>query len=101
MNLSNTDTHYLVLSHFLFFCNNSSAITDGGGLVTKLCLAFAIPWIVAQQAPLFMGFPRQEYLSRLPFPSPEDFTDPGTVPKSPTLKEDTLPLSRQRSLCYC
>ena len=34
-------------------------------------------WTVACQAPLFMGFSRQEYLSGLPFPSPGDFPDPG------------------------
>ena len=30
------------------------------------------PWTVARQAPLCMGFPRQEYWSRLPFPPPGD-----------------------------
>ena len=30
------------------------------------------PWTVAHQAPLSMGFPRQEYSSGLPFPSPEE-----------------------------
>ena len=39
------------------------------GLVTKLCLTFATPWTVALQAPLSMGFSRQEYWSGLPFPS--------------------------------
>ena len=34
------------------------------------------PWIVAQ-APLSMGFPRQEYWRGLPFPSPGDLPDPG------------------------
>ena len=33
------------------------------------------PWIVAHQAPLSMGFPRQEYWSGLPFPPPGDFPD--------------------------
>ena len=37
---------------------------------------FATPWTVAHQAPLSMGFPRQEYWSGLPFPSPEDLPDP-------------------------
>ena len=32
---------------------------------------FATPWTVAHQVPLSMGFPRQEYWSGLPFPSPE------------------------------
>ena len=36
---------------------------------------FEIPWAVAHQAPLSMGFPRQEYWSRLPFPSPGDLPD--------------------------
>ena len=35
------------------------------------------PWIVAQQAPLFMEFSRQEYWIRLPFPSPGDLPNPG------------------------
>jgi len=39
---------------------------------------------VACQAPL-MGFPRQEYWSGLPFPSPGDLPDPGIKPSSPTL----------------
>ena len=40
---------------------------------------------VACQAPLSMGFPRQEYWSGLPFPSPGDFPDPEIEPTSPTL----------------
>ena len=38
---------------------------------------FATRWTVALQAPLFMGFSRQEYWSGLPFPSPGDLPDPG------------------------
>ena len=34
-------------------------------------------WTVAHQSPLFMEFPRQEYWSVLPFPTPEDLPDPG------------------------
>ena len=41
---------------------------------------FETSWTVARQAPLSMGFPRQEYWSGLPFPSPEDLPDPGTEP---------------------
>ena len=40
---------------------------------------------VARQAPLSKGFPRQEYRSGLPFPSPGDLPDPGTEPMSPTV----------------
>ena len=37
----------------------------------------ATPWTIARQAPLFMGFPRQECWSGLPFPSPADLPDAG------------------------
>ena len=47
-------------------------------LVAKLCLTlFVIPRTAAHQAPLSVGFPRQEYWSGLPFPSPGDLPDPG------------------------
>ena len=46
---------------------------------------FAITWIVASQAPLTMGFPRQEYCSGLPFPSPGHLPNPGIEPSSPAL----------------
>ena len=42
----------------------------GGGLVAKLYLTVVIPWTVACQVPLSMGFSRQEYWSGLPFSSP-------------------------------
>ena len=41
---------------------------------------FVTPWTKGCQAPLSLGFPRQEYWSRLPFPSPRDFPDPGSNP---------------------
>ena len=41
-------------------------------LVTKSCLTLMTPWIAASQAPVSMGFPRKEYWSGLPFPSPGD-----------------------------
>ena len=44
---------------------------------------FVTSWTVAHQAPMSMGFCRQEYWSRLPFPSPEDLPDPGIEPMSP------------------
>ena len=43
------------------------------------------PGTVALQAPLSMGFSRQEYWSRLSFPSPGDLPDPGTELVSPVL----------------
>ena len=43
---------------------------------------FATPWSAAHQAPLSMEFPRQEYWSGLPVPTPEDLPDPGIKPTS-------------------
>lgn len=50
--------------------------------VTRLCLAL---WSVARLAPRSVGFPRQEYSSRLPCPSPKDLRDPGIKPMSPAV----------------
>ena len=49
-----------------------------------------IPWIGACQAPLSMGFSRQEYCSRLSFPSLGDLPDLGIKPGSPALRADSL-----------
>ena len=46
---------------------------------------FATSWTVAHQAPLSRGFPRQEYCSGLPSPSPWDLPDPGIEHRSPAL----------------
>ena len=51
---------------------------------------FETPWTVAHQAPLSMGFSRQEYWSGLPFPSPGDLPNPGIEPWSPALQADAL-----------
>ena len=51
---------------------------------------FATPWTVARQAPLSMGFSKQEYWSGLPFPSPGDLPNPGIEPRSPALQADAL-----------
>ena len=55
----------------------------------------ATPWAVARQAPLSMGFPRQEYWSGLLFPPPRDLPDPGIEPTSlvsPALAGRLFPL---------
>ena len=50
-------------------------------LVAESCLTLSdtshLPWTVAHQAPLSLGFARQEYWNGLPFPSPEDLPNPG------------------------
>ena len=69
--------HYLILQ-------------GGGGLVAKLCPTLATPWTVAYQAPLSMGFLRQEHWSGLPFPFPGAFSHSGIEPRSPALQADAL-----------
>ena len=57
---------------------------------------FASPWTAAHQAPLSMGFPRQEYWSGLPFAPPDDLPNPGikpTFPVCPALQVNSLALS--------
>ena len=53
--------------------------------------SFVTPWAVAHQAPLSLGFSRQEYWSGLPFPSPRDLPDTGITPGFPELQVDSLP----------
>ena len=64
-------------------------------LVTKLCLTLLrFPWTVAHQAPLSIGFSKQEYWSGLPFLPPGDLPNPEiepTSPASPALQVDSLP----------
>ena len=57
----------------------------GGGLVAESSPTLAIPWTIACQAPLSMGFSRQEYWSGLIFPSPGDLPNLGIEPGSPAL----------------
>ena len=73
-----TNCYLNILSNSLFL-----------SLVAKSCPTFATPWTVAYQAPLSMGFPRQEYWSGLPFPSPGDLSNPGIKPRSPALQADS------------
>ena len=55
---------------------------------------FATLWTVARQAPLSMGFSRQEYWSGLPFPSPGDLPKPGIKPL------DQTRVSRMAGRCF-
>ena len=57
----------------------------------SLVQLFVTPWIVANQAPLFMGFPRQEYCRGLPFPSLVDLPTQGS----------NLHLLHGRQIFYC
>ena len=60
-------------------------------LAAKLCPTLVAPGTAAFQAPLSMGFSRQECWSGFPFPSPGDLPNPGIKPRSPTLQADSLP----------
>ena len=63
----------------------------------RLCVT---PWTAACQAPLSMGFSRQNYWSGLPCPPPGDLPDSGiksAASAPPALQVDSLPLSHQGS----
>ena len=90
--------YYLVMdwitspSKFIYWSLIPNAIIFGDKDIKKLLLLFSHSvvsdsfmtlWTIDHQAPLTMGFPRQEYRSGLPFPSPEDLPDPGIKPGSP------------------
>ena len=73
---------------------------------TDVCARHSVasPWTVAHQAPLSLGFFRQEYWSELPFPSPGDLPYPGVEPGSPPLQADSLPseqIGKSISVCSC
>ena len=65
-------------------------------LVVNSCPTLCNPMV--RQAPLSMGFPRQEYWSGLPCPPPGDFSNPGIEPTAPALQVDFLLLSHLESL---
>ena len=54
--------------------------------------SFGTLWTVACQAPLSIGFPRQDYWSGLLFPSPGGLPDPGMKPMSPAWQADSIPV---------
>ena len=60
--------------------NRTQQKRHGGGFVAKSYRTLATPWTVAYQAPLSMGFSRQEYWSGLPCSPPGDLLDPGIEP---------------------
>ena len=83
--------HYRLTGH-----ESGQSLGDGEGQGSLACCSpcacvlssfscvrlFVTPWTVGCQAPLSMGFSRQEYWSGLPFPSPGDLPDPGIEPAS-------------------
>ena len=95
---------YLWATREALACYRKSKINQRqGGNICKIheceCIShsvvwlFVTPWTIAHQAPLSMELSRQEYWSRVPFPSPGDLPNPGIEPASPALQADSLPLS--------
>ena len=86
--------------------NNMSKLTQ---LLNVLCALLshsvmsdsATPWTVARQAPLSMGFFRQEYWSGLPFPFPGDLPNSGIEARSPVLQADSLSSEPPEKLPQC
>ena len=81
---------YVYIHTCMYISPRLMTTCGGGGLVTKSCLTLVTPWTLARQAPLSIGFSRQEYWSGLPLPSPGDLPDPGIKPRCPTLQADSL-----------
>ena len=70
----------------LWRCNFAASTTERGGMCMLIHFShvqlFVTLWTVTCQAPLSMGFSRQEYQSELPFFSSGDFPDSGIKPMS-------------------
>ena len=81
---------FLVVEKFLCLCKILSS-SSSRSEVAKLGPTLVTPWTVACQAPLSVGFSRQEYWTGLPFPFPGDLPNLGIEPRSPALQADSLP----------
>ena len=82
-----TDTWVRLASKLLY---KSDPLKAYEALVPQSCLTLPPRWTAARQAPLSMGFSRQEYWSGLPFPSPGNLPHPGIELTSPALQADSL-----------
>ena len=78
---------YFFLFHFVFIYFSFSGLCK---LVTQLCPTLCNRLDCTCQAPLSLGFPRQEYQSRQPFPSPGDLLCPGIESGYPASQADSL-----------
>ena len=87
----NSQFHSVIMEHSLFGVNRSwlgkpvflSLLGSSEGCVCARVRLFVTPWIITHQAPLSMGFFRQEYWSGLPLPPPRDLPILGIKPTSP------------------
>ena len=89
--------------HFQYVCVFRSGISFRWYMCVYVLSHFSCIWLfatlstIALQAPLPMGFSRQEYWSELPFPSPEIFPTQGLNPGLPHCRQTLYRLSHQRS----
>ena len=86
---------------FICTCIQICVCICSDGLVIKSCPTLVTLWTIACQAPLSMGFSRQEYWSGLPLPSPGDLSHPGIEPRSPALQADSLLTELWRKPSHC
>ena len=90
--LSDQSYSYPKFDFFLIFSYKAGGRCAGMCVLSHVRL-FSTQWTVARQAPLSMGFSRQEYWSGLPFPAPGDLPIPGFKLVSPAQLMGSLPLS--------
>ena len=99
---------FLIISGIEILASSTSCLGVVSGSMCVCMVShnqlFVTPWTVAHQAPLSMGFSRQEYWTGLPFPPPGNLPDPGIEPTalvSPTLSRQILyQLRHQRSTSF-
>ena len=99
---------FLIISGIEILASSTSCLGVVSGSMCVCMVShnqlFVTPWTVAHQAPLSMGFSRQEYWTGLPFPPPGNLPDPGIEPTalvSPTLSRRILyQLRHQRSTSF-
>ena len=87
--------------HHLYWQADSLPLSHQGSPFSGQVMSnsFVTLWTVAWQVPPSMGFSRQEYQSRFPFPSPGDLPTRGSNPGLLHWQADSLPLSYQGVLC--
>ena len=86
-------THIPLLKHHFtsYWLHNSFILGCSQSVQSLSCVwLFVTPWTVALQAPLSVGFHKQEYWNGLPFPSPGDLPNTGIELMSPVLQADSL-----------
>ena len=85
---------------YVVVCAYIYVYRESDGLVAKSHRTVMTPWTIAPQAPLSMGFPREEYWSGLPSPSPGDLPNSGIKPGFPAFQTDSLPTEPQGKPSY-